>query len=155
MAVPYLPEGTPLPNTDHIIDALGGRKALGRKISSLEEMRRALREGLPYRSLEAVAAKFAIAGAELSAALHLPPRTIARRKKTEVLPADESDRLFRLARIAAEAARVLGSEDKAARWLHARNRALGNQTPLSLLDTEIGAQQVEAVLGRVEHGVFS
>jgi putative toxin-antitoxin system antitoxin component (TIGR02293 family) len=140
---------------ENIVDVLGGRRVLGRRISSLEELRYALKGGLPYRSLEAVAKKFEIASAELSAALHIPPRTIARRKKAATLPADESDRLFRLARLAAEAARVLGSEEKAARWLHAHNRALGNQTPLSLLDTEIGAQQVEAVLGRIEHGVFS
>ena len=72
-----------------------------------------------------------------------------------MLPADESDRLLRLKRIAAEAARVLGSQESAARWLHAPNRAIRNQTPLSLLETDIGAQQVESLLGRIEHGVFS
>lgn len=144
-----------MPYTENIADALGGRRILGRKISSLEDLRQALKEGLPYGSLEAVAKKFAIARGELSAALHLPPRTIARRKKAATLLADESDRLFRLARIAAETARILGSEEKAARWLHETNRALGNETPLSLLDTEIGARRVEDLLGRIEHGVFS
>jgi putative toxin-antitoxin system antitoxin component (TIGR02293 family) len=50
---------------------------------------------------------------------------------------------------------VLGSTDKAARWLHTENRALGGQTPLALLDTDLGTRQVEEVLGRIEHGVFS
>jgi putative toxin-antitoxin system antitoxin component (TIGR02293 family) len=138
-----------------VVEALGGRRILGRKIDSLEELRDRLREGLPYGSLEAVASKFGIARDEISAALHLPARTIARRKKAARLPADESDRLFRLARIAAEAARVLGSEEKAARWLHEGNRALGGEIPLALLDTEIGARRVEEILGRIEHGVFS
>lgn len=142
-------------DTADLIEALGGRRILGRKIGSLEDLRHRLRGGLPYGSLEAVARKFAIGREELSAALHLPARTIARRKKAARLPADESDRLFRLARIGSEAAGVLGSEEKAARWLHERNRALGGETPLALLDTEIGAKRVEDILGRIEHGVFS
>jgi putative toxin-antitoxin system antitoxin component (TIGR02293 family) len=35
------------------------------------------------------------------------------------------------------------------------NRALADQTPFSMLDTEQGAQIVLDVLGRLEHGVFS
>lgn len=142
-------------NPADVVEALGGRRILGRKVGSLEGLRHRLKEGLPYGSLEAVARRFEIGPEELSAALRLPSRTIARRKRADRLLADESDRLFRLARIAAEAARVLGSEEKAARWLHEPNRALGGDTPLSLLDTEIGARRVEEILGRIEYGVFS
>jgi putative toxin-antitoxin system antitoxin component (TIGR02293 family) len=49
----------------------------------------------------------------------------------------------------------LGSEEKAIQWLRRPNRALGNQTPLELMDTDIGAKQVEDVLGRIEHGNIS
>jgi putative toxin-antitoxin system antitoxin component (TIGR02293 family) len=49
----------------------------------------------------------------------------------------------------------LGSEEKAARWLHTPNRALGGNLPLELLDTDLGSRQVEEVLGRIEHGVYS
>ena len=34
-------------------------------------------------------------------------------------------------------------------------RALGNITPLRCCDTDVGAREVEALLGRIEHGVFS
>ena len=67
----------------------------------------------------------------------------------------DSDRLSRLARILAETIDVLGSEEKASQWLEAPNRALGGQTPLTLLDTDLGTQQVEEVLGRIQHGIFS
>jgi uncharacterized protein (DUF2384 family) len=40
-------------------------------------------------------------------------------------------------------------------WLAAPNRALEGTAPLSLLDTDIGTQEVEAVLTRIEQGVFS
>lgn len=99
--------------------------------------------------------RFDLGRDEISRVLHLPLRTIARRKRERRLQADESDRLCRLARIAAQAEDVLGDAARAARWLRAPNRALGRQAPLALLDTDLGSRQVEEVLGRIEHGVFS
>ena len=133
-----------------IVDVLG-RHAAGEPPSS-EDLKQQIREGLPISVLETVTARFSLNPEEVASALDLsPPR---RRKVRRLRPAD-SDRLFRLVRIVAETADVLGSEEKASRWLQAPNRALGGQTPLSLLDTDPGAQQVEEVLGRIEHGVFS
>jgi uncharacterized protein (DUF2384 family) len=44
---------------------------------------------------------------------------------------------------------------KARLWLLAPNRALGGEVPLHMLDTDIGARQVEEVLLRLSYGVFS
>jgi putative toxin-antitoxin system antitoxin component (TIGR02293 family) len=65
------------------------------------------------------------------------------------------DEWFRRAGVAALAEEILGATPKAARWLRRPNRALGGKTPLETLDTDLGASQVETVLHRVEHGVFS
>ena len=43
--------------------------------------------------------------------------------------------------------------DKARAWLKHPNRGLGDEVPLSLLDTDIGARQVEDVLIRLEYGI--
>ena len=75
--------------------------------------------------------------------------------ETTLLESGDSERLMRLERLTAQATEVLGSPDKARRWLAAPNRALDAATPESLLDTEIGAQTAEAVLTRIEYGVFS
>ena len=40
-------------------------------------------------------------------------------------------------------------------WLSSPNAALEGATPLSLLDTDIGAEGVMDTLGRIEHGVFA
>jgi putative toxin-antitoxin system antitoxin component (TIGR02293 family) len=141
--------------TDTIIEVLGGAKVLRGRVLDLEDLRERVRAGLPYASLETVSSRFGLAREEVSEALLLPARTIARRKKESWLRADESDRLFRLARVAAQASQTLGDEGKASLWLRRPNRALGNRAPLSLLDTDIGARQVEDVLGRIEHGVYS
>ena len=71
------------------------------------------------------------------------------------LQLDESDHLLRLTRIIARAVDVHGDRDKASRWLRQPNGALGGAVPLELLDTDAGGQQVEQVLGRIEHGVVS
>ena len=114
-----------------------------------------VREGLPYATLGAVAKRFDIPPRELTAVLDLPERTLARRKRERRLRAGESDRLLRVARVAALAEEILGDTAKAARWLRRANQALGGKTPLRALGTDLGASQVETVLHRVEHGVFS
>ncbi|MBI5529820.1 MAG: DUF2384 domain-containing protein [Deltaproteobacteria bacterium] len=134
---------------------LGGKAALGRPAGSFGEMQARLREGLPYASLEALSEGFRISQDDLVRLLHLPPRTLARRKKERRLRSSESDRLFRVGMIAALAEETLGSRVKAGHWLHQRNRALGDETPLNLLDTDLGARQVEQVLMRIGHGVHS
>lgn len=75
----------------------------------------------------------------VASVLGIPPRTVARRKESRHLNTQESDRLYRVARV----------------WLKSPNRALTCETPLDLLDTEIGARQVEDVLLRPNHGFFS
>ncbi|HYU34050.1 MAG TPA: antitoxin Xre/MbcA/ParS toxin-binding domain-containing protein [Thermoanaerobaculia bacterium] len=137
-----------------IVDVLGGLDVGGDSPTS-EDLKQQIREGLPFSVLETVTARFSLDLDEVASALDLPSPTLAQREKARRLRPADSDRLFRLVRVLAETVDVLGSEEKASRWLKAPNRALGGQTPLSLLDTDPGTQQVEEVLGRIEHGVFS
>ncbi len=145
-------------NARRIAEALGGPQTLfgrrGRGIT-VERLQERVREGLPYAALEAVATAYAIPMVQLMPVLNIPPRTLARRKRAKRLQPIESDRLFRLGRIAAFAEEVLGSRAKATHWLRAPNRALGGAVPLRQLDTDVGATQVEALLLRVAHGVYS
>jgi putative toxin-antitoxin system antitoxin component (TIGR02293 family) len=92
---------------------------------------------------------------EIAVLLGIPARTFARRRKTDQLTPQESDRLFRLARTVAQAVEVLGALAKARLWLLAPNRALGGEVPLQMLDSDIGARQVEEILMRLSYGMFS
>jgi putative toxin-antitoxin system antitoxin component (TIGR02293 family) len=49
---------------------------------------------------------------------------------------------------------VFESRQAAREWLRAPAVALQGESPLEYLDTEIGAREVENILGRLEHGVF-
>ena len=140
---------------ERIARTLGGERVLKRKALTVEQLREQLRKGLPYTALETVAAEFDITQEDMVFLLHLPARTLARRKKEKRLRADESDRLFRVGRIAALAEEVLGRRARAAKWLHRPNKALGNAVPLHHLDTDLGARQVEDLLLRIAHGVYS
>jgi putative toxin-antitoxin system antitoxin component (TIGR02293 family) len=92
---------------------------------------------------------------ELAIALDLSPRSLQRRRGSGRLARYESDRLYRLARIVAIASEYLGDRERAMRWLKHPNRALGGLAPVAAIDTELGARQVENVLGRIAYGGIS
>lgn len=50
---------------------------------------------------------------------------------------------------------VGGDQETARAWFKHPKRALGGKTPLEFADTELGAREVEDLLGRLKHGVFS
>lgn len=141
---------------EHIIEVLGGAKALGLKrgqaMTSLQEP---VRAGLRFSALEAIQRRYQITQAQIQYLIDISERTFARRKVEQVLNKSESDRLYCVARIAALAEEILGSTETAAAWLKEPIPALGRVTPLSLLDTDEGAQRVADILGRIDYGVYS
>ena len=142
-------------STSRIYRALGGNKILKEQGGRYGTLIDHVRGGLPYAAVDAVAERFEIPKEDLLRILHLPLRTLARRKKEGVLRPDESDRLLRLGRITSLTEEVLGTREKAAGWLKDPNRALGGSRPLDRLDTDLGVQEVEQILGRIAHGVYS
>jgi putative toxin-antitoxin system antitoxin component (TIGR02293 family) len=134
---------------------LGGRRTLRGGEESLADLQERIRRGLPYGALEAAMAALELSREQAAELLHVPLRTLSRRKRQHRLEPEESDRLVRLARVAGQAITVLGSGETASRWLRRPNRALGGAVPLELLDTDPGARRVEQELGRIEHGVMS
>ncbi len=116
-----------------------------------------VRKGLPYQALVLLIKQLGldlVMQKHLTQILGIPDRTLARRKSGRFTPT-ESDRLYRVFRTVAQANETFGDAEKARRWLLHPNRALAGQAPLSLLDTDIGARQVENVLLRIEHGMHS
>lgn len=133
---------------------LGGRKVLG-GISEAAEFVEAVRQGLPYASLEALTEALQADLSEVGGVVGIAPRTLARRKHEKLLSPIESDRLYRVAYVLHLAASTLGGLDKARAWLQRENRALGGAVPLSLLDTQIGERKVEEVLLQLTHGIYA
>ncbi len=138
-----------------ITELLGGPRVLGRRIGKTSELVETVRAGVPYKALESVRQAAGLSREEASSLLGIPRRTLARRRKEGRLTVEESDRVYRLAHLMARALEVFGDQGKVLRWLRKPNRALGGVVPLSRLDTDAGTREIERILGRLEHGVFS
>jgi putative toxin-antitoxin system antitoxin component (TIGR02293 family) len=141
--------------TKRIVDLLGGKKVFRGGIRDQRALNLALRRGFPYAAFEALLNALELPLAQLADVLGVAGRTLARRKSSRYLSPIESDRLYRVARTTFLASEVLGSLEKARQWLHRENRALGGETPIANLDTEIGERQVEDLLLRISHGIYS
>ncbi len=140
---------------EEAMSVLGGRKVFGKRIVESAHAIPLIEEGLPYDSLIRVLEALDISRDRLSVILGIPKRTLARRKQQKKLAWEESDRLYRIARLVVKATAVLGTQEKSRAWLKEPNRALGNAVPLELAATDAGAIEIEKVLDRIHHGVFS
>jgi putative toxin-antitoxin system antitoxin component (TIGR02293 family) len=137
-----------------VIRELGGERALGRVMTSDRDLREAIRDGFPHAVLEELMRASGLTLKELADALDLSPRSLQRRRHGR-LARFESDRLYRLARLLALARENLGDAARASRWLKHANHALGGVAPIAAIDTELGARQVENLLGRIAYGGIS
>jgi putative toxin-antitoxin system antitoxin component (TIGR02293 family) len=137
-----------------VIRELGGERALGRAMTSDRDLREAIRDGFPHAVLEELMRASGLTLKELADALDLSPRSLQRRRRGR-LARFESDRLYRLARLLALARENLGDAARASRWFKRTNRALGGLAPIAAIDTELGARQVENLLGRIAYGGIS
>lgn len=139
-----------------IVEVLGGNKTFKRPIRSTDELAEQVRSGLPASTVTLLAAILSLQRAQVAERLSIPPRTLSRRLATKSrLTHEESDRTLRMARVVALAKEVLGSEEKASRWMSSANRALGGRRPFDQLDTEPGVRSVEEILHRIAYGMYS
>lgn len=124
--------------------------------SSLQEQHRLVGAGLPYTAAEHLRQALGLTLGELAALVTIQLRTLSRRSDGGRLEAAESDRLLRAARLFGRTTQLFdGDVEKAREWLRTDNRALGRRSPLEFARTEVGAREVEALIGRLEHGVFT
>jgi putative toxin-antitoxin system antitoxin component (TIGR02293 family) len=115
----------------------------------------ALRVGLPVQELEDLQATLDVPLEKLFPMLGISKATLHRRKALGKLGPDESDRVVRFARLMGKAVEVMESEEDARRWLTSPQFGLGGAVPLAYAETEVGAREVEDLLGRIEYGVYS
>lgn len=146
---------TPLAATVTVETLLGAKYGAKKRSRTPLQWVEAIRKGIPANSVDALAKTLRLTRSELAAALGIPDRTLARRKAEGVLNSDESAKFVRLARVVARSSEVFEGLEPSLDWLKSPNAALSGATPLSLLDTDVGAETVLDTLGRIEHGVFA
>lgn len=144
------------PESFRVVETLlGGRSVLRATPHSTQDWIGVIRRGIPARAIESLTKTIKVSHAELARALGIPERTLSRRKREGILSSDESAKVLRLARAVGRANEVFEDPAAALHWLKAPNAALSGASPLSILDTEIGAESVLETLGRIAHGVYA
>ncbi|MEK6478055.1 antitoxin Xre/MbcA/ParS toxin-binding domain-containing protein [Catalinimonas sp. 4WD22] len=113
------------------------------------------REGVSKSTMLQVQKLMDLSQKEMAKLLHLTPRTLQRMKDEDKLPPAASGQLLELARIYSSAVEALGDDALAKQWLRTPIRALNDEIPIHLLDTPVGIQWVNTVLGRAAYGVYS
>jgi putative toxin-antitoxin system antitoxin component (TIGR02293 family) len=115
-----------------------------------------VQRGLSWAAFERLQHATDFTARQIADAVGIPGRTLHRRKVAGRLAVDESDKLVRLSRVYGRTLELFeGDQAEAKRWLSSPAPALGGAAPLSMAGTDVGAREVEALIGRLEHGVIS
>ncbi len=115
------------------------------------------RQGFPVGVIDRLVGELAVSQQVLLRTIALSSATLTRRRAANKrLSPQESDRVYRIAAAYLSALRLFeGDADAARRWFTEPAKALGGNTPLEHLDTEAGADEVQDLIGRLEHGVIT
>jgi putative toxin-antitoxin system antitoxin component (TIGR02293 family) len=116
-----------------------------------------VKAGLPVAEFDALRELLGLSVEGLAGKIGISIATLSRRRQSgRRLDAGRSDRLLRFARLFRLAVELHDGDEEAARdWLRKPARALDGEAPLNHADTEAGAREVENLIGRLEHGVYT
>jgi putative toxin-antitoxin system antitoxin component (TIGR02293 family) len=120
-----------------------------------DQLIHAIDRGLPVRELEELRMSLDLPMDKFAPRLGISLATLQRRKQQGRLDPGESDRVLRFARLMGMAVAVFGDKKDARDWLNSPQFGLGGAVPLDYAKSEVGAREVENLLGRIEHGVYS
>ncbi len=134
---------------------LGGEKTLHMRIRRRQDLIALSNHGVTKTALMNLGRCLALPMAQLARLLAVSERTLQRYPPAKHFNPLISERVLRLAEVAARGIEVFGDQDRFLAWMNQPNVALGGRTPLSLLGSSFGTEMVLEELGRIEHGVVS
>ena len=141
------------PGVVYDLAAFLGLAAMG----SPEAIVNLIRMGFPVSVIDRLVAELGVSQQVLLRIIALSSATLTRRRANKKrLSPQESDRVYRVAAAYLASLRLFeGDAEAARRWFGEPAKALGGHTPLEHLDTEAGADEVQDLIGRLEHGVVT
>lgn len=113
-----------------------------------------VREGLPFDRFTSLRQTLDVSTDALTQLLGIPRRTLSKRQKEGAFTSSESNAISRVERVYREAVGFFGDDVRTCQWLTSPLPALGEQTPLSLLDTDPGAEAVSTLLKQLAWGIY-
>jgi len=131
-------------------------RTLGLSGASTTKMLQRIEKGFSYQAVVRLHKASGLPVGSIAQLVRIPQRTLMRRKAQGRLRPEESERLLRVSGVFEKALDLFeGNADRARQWLTTPSKELENQSPLHLARTEVGAREVEDLIGRLEHGVFT
>ena len=127
---------------------------LGEPVNTEFDLTKAVRKGLPLAVSNSLL-KNGLTSEEFHKIV-IPARTFKHRKaRTEPLSLEESDKALRAARVLALAEKTFGDRKKALSWMRQPKKRFEGETPMQMLQTEVGARLVEEMLTQIDEGMFA
>ncbi|PZX04008.1 type II RES/Xre toxin-antitoxin system antitoxin [Celeribacter halophilus] len=138
---------------------LGGKRTIHAPIETARDAHDLIVRGLPLTALIHLVNETPMlsSGDTLEKAIGISPRTLQRHKKEDTskpLSVEQSNRIWRFAKILGRAIEVLGSKEEAELWMGQPAFGLENRKPIDLLASAPGAEAVQDYLTRIEYGIY-
>ena len=136
-----------------VAGTLGFAEGVGHSMSAIRLIG-LIEDGLPVSALDRVSLSVAPTDANFKYRI-VSRATLARRRKpgNQRLLVDEGDRLVRLARVWTFAQDVWGNEERARAFFFRSHPLLAGRLPIDVvLASELGAELVNDILGRLKYG---
>ncbi len=116
-----------------------------------------IRRGLPIAEFDTLRELLGLTVEEMAHKIGVSVATLSRRRtQRQPLDVEHGDRIMRFSRLFWLAVELHDGDEAAARnWLRRPAIALGGASPLEFAETELGAREVEHLMGRIEHGVYT
>ena len=124
-------------------------------IATVHKQIEQIRAGLSFRAVQNLQKALDVPLEKVAGVLGMSRATLHRRKLQGKIDKKESEKLVRYQQLLKKAEGVFGDGARAREWLTHPQTGLGNAVPLEFAKTEIGAREVENLLGRIEYGVYS
>jgi len=113
-----------------------------------------IKNGLTKNDLVNLKDKLGLDYDTLSILLSVSRAKLLQKKPDEKFDASTSERIMMLAELAGYGFSVFENQLKFNEWLKTANKSLGGKSPLEIMDTIYGLQEIKNLIGRIEHGVF-
>lgn len=92
--------------------------------------------------------------ATLGKMLSVTDRTLYLKKDKEVFSQSVSDRIMSIVDVYGHAYDIFRDRKKVVQWMKRKNKAFGDLAPLEVMDTQVGMQEVQHELRRLEMGIY-
>jgi putative toxin-antitoxin system antitoxin component (TIGR02293 family) len=114
-----------------------------------------VRNGLPAAMFEQVASTLGLSTSTLATKLGIARRTVTRKQGNGTpLSSEISEKLLRVARVRNLGRTLFTTDEAVSEWLSKPDSTLSDMAPLDLLDTDLGAREVENLLRALAFGHF-